>query len=297
MKETVKYIRIILSYIHGLILCVVYCLWPKRKLVCRESHPRVIVSLTSYGRRVSQTLKYPVMSMLLQTKRPDKIIVWLDNDNFSESNLPSNLKRLVKYGVDVCFCSDIKSYKKLIPSLEKYPDDIIITIDDDLIYRRKTLECLLAKHKKYPDSIICTSGHVPAFDANGLLPYKEWQMYLGRTESKLVFPLGGTGTLYPPHSLYKDTTNSSLFMQLSPKADDVWFWIMALLNGRMVRLAESGPMFRHLDLLYQFTHKQSSLMEDNVEGNMNDTQIAAVFSHYGIKNDKGYIEKMISEMQ
>ena len=296
MANILKYIKIILSYIHGVILCVVYTLLPKRKLVCGESYPRVIVSLTSYGRRVSHTLKYPVMSMLVQTKRPDKIVVWLDDDNYSEFNLPSSLRKFIKYGVEVCFCSDIRSYKKLVPSLGKYPDDIIITIDDDLIYRRKTLECLLAKHKEYPDSIICTSGHVPVFDANGLLPYKEWQMYLNRTDSKLVFPLGGTGTLYPPHSLYKDTTNSSLFMNLSPKADDVWFWIMALLNGRMVRLAESGPMFRHLDLLYQFTHKQSSLMEDNVGGNMNDIQITAVFSHYGIEKDKGSIEKMISEM-
>lgn len=31
---------------------------------------------------------------------------------------------------------DIKSYKKLIPTLQKYPDSIIVTADDDIIYRR-----------------------------------------------------------------------------------------------------------------------------------------------------------------
>ena len=78
MKETVKYIRIILSYIHGLILCVFYSLLPKRKLICCELHPRVIVSLTSYGRRASRTLKYSVLSMLHQTRMPDRIVVWLN---------------------------------------------------------------------------------------------------------------------------------------------------------------------------------------------------------------------------
>ena len=36
--------------------------------------------------------------------------------------------------------------------------------------------------------------------------------------------------LYPPHALYKDITDEKLFMELAPTNDDVWFWIMSVLN-------------------------------------------------------------------
>ncbi len=45
-------------------------------------------------------------------------------------------------GLTIDWCEDIKSYKKLIPTLKKYPDAIIVTADDDLIYDNKWLEQL-----------------------------------------------------------------------------------------------------------------------------------------------------------
>lgn len=297
MSKTFKYIRIIYSYIHGLVLCAVYSLLPKHKLVCRESAPRVIVSLTSYGRRVARTLKYPVYSMLLQSRRPDKIVVWLDNENFSESSLPSSVKRLEKFGVEIRFCEDIKSYKKLIPSLKLYPEDIIVTIDDDIIYERNTLKCLLDRHSAYPDDIICTMAHIPTFDPDSLKSYNDWRLNVCYSEEELIFPLGGSGTLYPPHSLYKDVTDASLFMKLAPQADDIWFWVMALKNGSRIRMSGLNRMYRQIDLMYQQTHRNASLKDSNLGENRNDTQIKAVFGHYGLNMDKNSVQAMISARQ
>ena len=296
MKKTLKYIRIILSYLYGLLLCAVYSVLPKRRLVCREQGPRVIVSLTSYGRRVARTLKYPVYSMLLQSRRPDKIVVWLDNENISESSLPSSVKRLEKYGVEIRFCEDIKSYKKLIPSLKLYPDDIIITIDDDIIYERNTLKCLLDRHSEYPDDIICTMAHIPTFGAEGLNPYNDWKLNVCYSDEELIFPLGGSGTLYPPHSLYKDVTDASLFMELAPQADDIWFWVMALKNGKRIRMSGLNRMYRQIDLMYQQTHRNSSLKDSNLGENRNDLQIKAVMSHYGIAPDRNSVLALRSDV-
>lgn len=292
MEKTLKYIRIILSYIYGLLLCVVYSLLPKRKLVCREQGPCVIVSLTSYGRRVARTLRYPVYSMLLQSRRPDKIVVWLDKDIFTENSLPASVKRLEKYGVEVRFCEDLKSYKKLVPALKSFPDDIIVTIDDDIIYERNTLKCLLERHNDYPDDIICTMAHIPTFGPDGLNPYNDWKLNVCNSQEELIFPLGGSGTLYPPHSLYKDVTDASLFMELAPHADDVWFWVMALKNGKRIRMSGLNRMYRQIDLMYQQTHRNSSLKDSNLGDNMNDIQIKAVLKHYGIGPEKQTIEGM-----
>lgn len=292
MKKTLKYIRIILSYIYGLFLCAVYSVLPKRRLVCREQGPRVIVSLTSYGRRVAHTMKYPVYSMLLQSRRPDRIVVWLDDDWVG--NLPASVKRLEKYGVEIRFCDDLKSYKKLVPALKAYPDDIIVTIDDDIIYERNTLKCLLDRHNEYPDDIICTMAHIPTFGPDGLNPYNDWKLNVCYSKEELIFPLGGSGTLYPPHSLYKDVTDASLFMKLAPQADDIWFWVMALKNGRRVRMSGLNRMYRQIDLMYQQTHRNSSLKDSNLGENRNDAQIRNVFEHYGLSMDKSSVLAMLS---
>lgn len=49
---------------------------------------------------------------------------------------------------------DIRSYKKLIPILKKYPNKIIVTADDDVIYKKDWLERLYKDHLKYPNYIL-----------------------------------------------------------------------------------------------------------------------------------------------
>ena len=107
---------------------------------------KVIVSLTSYGRRVGEILPFTVISLLRQTYKPDLVLLWLDDEHWNDGNLPFILKRLKKKGLTIRYCKDIKSYKKLIPTLEVYPDDLIITCDDDFFYRRNMVERLVAEY-------------------------------------------------------------------------------------------------------------------------------------------------------
>lgn len=280
-----KYIKIIISYLWGLLYAAWMRVVPKKKLsdVATE-RPRLIVSLTSYGRRVKKTLPSAVRSMLVQSRRPDKIVVWLDKNSFTSENISKNLKRLRdKYGVEICFCDDLKSYKKLIPSLLHFPDDVIVTIDDDWVYRRKTLEMLWNAYVADSKNIYCTLAHKPLFDADGrLMPYNKWRQNLVKDEPGLLFPLGGSGTLYPPHSLYKQVIDIQLFTELAPQADDVWFWAMALKNGYRCRLACGKKMLFPIDLIYQQTHKDASLKESNLHENQNDVQIEKVVSYFNI---------------
>lgn len=45
--------------------------------------------------------------------------------------------------MEIAYCPDYRSYKKIIPTLRKYPEDVIITIDDDVLYGHETLEYLI----------------------------------------------------------------------------------------------------------------------------------------------------------
>lgn len=250
-------------------------------IVCKSSHPRTIVTLTSYGRRVKDVVYYTLVSLLEQDMLPDKIILWLDSDNWSSDNLPIKLKSLQRKGISIRFCEDIKSYKKLIPALEEYPDDILITVDDDMIYHHSFLSKLIYEHNKHPKDIICNLCRFPNKDKNGnLTSYNDW---INETVGCYYMPIGSWGILYPPHSLHKDVLDRTLFFKLSPTADDIWFWIMGLRVNSSYRVTKHRVLLAYnFDDLYQFLHKGSALTQDNRKNFQNDIQLKNILDYYSI---------------
>lgn len=278
-----KYIRILWAYACGILYAAWLMLRPKKPLVEPDGniHPQLVVTLTSYGRRAAKTVPHVLASLLVQTKRPDRIILWLDDVNFSESHLPKRLTVMRdKYGIEIRFCEDIRSYKKLIPTLHLCPDDILVTVDDDLMYKRRLLEKLYEAHLKTPTMRLCALAHQLVMVDGAFAPYKQWKHNVMYHSENRIFPLGGAGTLYPPHSLHADVTDKALFMKLAPQADDVWFWAMGEVAGTQTRLIDFGYPFYQIDLLYQLLHKDASLMASNLHEDNNDKQIRDVVERY-----------------
>ncbi len=270
----------------GLCIRTWYSIFGFHKKVYLNSQERevpVIVSLTSYGRRVTKTLPFALISLLRQRLKPDLIIVWLDEDNWSDENLPKRLQTFRRQGVEFRFWEDIRSYKKLIPAIIEYPDAIIVTVDDDIYYRSSLLHDLYNSYLLHPQKIHAAITHQPLRDSKGeLLPYNSWIKDVSDNSVTELFPTGCGGCLYPPGSLYKDTTNKELFMKLCPNADDVWFWVMARLQSTK-HVTVQTKQFLILDLLYEFTHKDAALQHKNVYENANDVQLKQVLQHYDLK--------------
>lgn len=204
---------------------------------------QVIVSLTSYGDRI-YTLPTVLERLLCQTLKPDRIIVYLSTEDFPERELamPPRLLEMQQYGVELRWCEgNIKSYKKIIPALKEFPDDIIITVDDDLYYRLDMVERLYCAYMRFPNAISTLRVHKMTFDENGSLrPYAQWKKVYKKeilSPSLQLFATTGAGTLFPPHCLHEDVCKEELFMRLAPNADDVWMKMMSLLADTPVLLA------------------------------------------------------------
>lgn len=203
-----------------------------------KRNPKVIVSLTSFPARI-EYVHQTVISLLDQKFKPDMIILWLAEEQFPNKKLPENLLNLCQYGLTIKWCNDIRSFKKLIPTLKEYPDNIIVTVDDDVYYDREMLERLYKSYLKNPEYIHChrctyiyyKNGEIKA-KIGGKKYYKHPSF-----ANKLV---GVGGVLYPPHSLYQDITREDLFMTLTPTNDDVWFWMMAVLNNRKIYVIKNN---------------------------------------------------------
>lgn len=243
----------------------------------------VTVSFTSYGKRAHQCYR-TIESIMQNTILPNRIILWLAEDEFSEETIPANLVRLKERGLEIGFCKDIRSYKKLVPSLKKFPNDVIITIDDDVIYHEETIEILLKHYAKDPHSIWAFTGSKIMFAPDGtLLPYVSWyDAKIKSMESDTYnFPTGVGGILYPPNSLDIRVIDDTLFMKLCPTADDVWFKACSLIKHTECKFVFTyeKPMKMHTTVR---NVQDMGLFKQNVEGCMNDKYIRGVFEYFGI---------------
>lgn len=258
------------------------------------NNSKVIVSLTTYNKRIYDVY-LAIESIMQQTVKPSKIILWLDEKEFTSDNIPHSLILQQKRGLEIKFCANIKSYKKLIPTLKNYSNDIIITIDDDVMYPFDLVERLLKGYYTDPKCIYFTRGHKIRLNEEGLpLPYREWYIDAIGNQNEcpfakdlrgydiLSFPTGIGGILYPPNSLNHEVINEDVFMEICPNADDVWFKVMSLMNGTYSRQVYIDKPFYKKFLVIQ-DGQEIALNKSNFKNNGNDAQIKAVLQKYNIK--------------
>lgn len=243
----------------------------------------VIISLTSHGKRIEEVWM-SIESIMQQTAKANKIILWLDEKE-KLNNLPYSLKIQMKRGLEVrIYKPDIRSYKKLIPTLLEFPNDIIITIDDDIIYDFNLIEKLIRSYSENPSYIHAARTHVMTFDNDGNLKnYADWRWMnsLAEKNSHLFFT-GVGGVLYPPHSLDQEVFNEEVFTKIAPTADDVWFNAMALKKGTPIKKIKTRTDTGE-DHLINLSVQDIGLLNINTgENAMNDPQIHEVYTKYNL---------------
>lgn len=192
---------------------------------------RIIVTLTSFPARISR-LWLVIETILRQTYKPDMLILWLSEKQFPTiDQVPSSLLNLRKRGLQIeIMPDDMRSHKKYCYSLNKYPEDILITIDDDVFYDTHLIERLMKEHVRYPSAVITNHAHRMTYDKDGHLnPYTEWDRNTFSDENLFVVGIGGN--LYPPHSLHPLASDIELAYRLTPAGDDIWLNAMARLQG------------------------------------------------------------------
>ncbi|MDP1975315.1 MAG: hypothetical protein Q8K37_05020, partial [Alphaproteobacteria bacterium] len=217
----------------------------QEKGITDESYgEELIVSMTSHPPRIGTTY-LAIESLLRQSVKPNRIILNLALEDLPEGiedpKMPQSLKILRERGLEIRF-SDI-NYRvatKLIPTYVTFPEATIITADDDRIYHADLIKLLWDQHQKYPSNIISSSArHYVVEIQDNFTPINYLPNELDNTlffdqEGYGIFE-GFAGVLYPPHSLHQEIANVENFKLLTPCADDVWYQIMAMLQGTKVR--------------------------------------------------------------
>ena len=264
----------------------VYFRWTRHNPAYRlsevdKSNGRLIVSLTSFPARIGRVWLV-VETLLRQTKKPDMIILWLSAEQFPTKDiLPRKLLNLQERGLRIELRhGDLRSHKKYYYALTEYPDDMLVTADDDILYKSTMLESLINTSEEWPGCVIANYVHGMTWKEGRLCSYNDWvpTVDYGYNSDTLFFGSGG-GTLFTPQILPQAALRKDVFMLICRNADDVWLNVMARLNGK--RIVKSSYVSSLLPV--QNWHNKT-LSSDNLASG-NDIQIEAVrkycMEHFG----------------
>jgi hypothetical protein len=273
-------LRFIIRLSANFVLPLYYFLFQNKNnslIASLKTENRIIVSLTSFPSRINR-LWIVIESLLRQTRKPDKIILWLSIEQFSDiSSLPRKLVKMQNRGLEIRFCEgNLRSHKKYFFALKEFSKDFIITVDDDVFYNSKILEYLIGMSNKYPNSICCNEASYINIKNGIVQPYINWLNVLGEKEpNEEIMPIGVGGVLYPPNSLHSDVLNKELFMSMCFLADDIWLNIMARLIGTKVAKTKYNSSY-----IPVMNFKNQTLNSINVNQGQNDKQLKSVRDYY-----------------
>ncbi len=241
----------------------------------------ITVSLTSFPPRLP-TLHLCIKSLMRQTMKADRIVLYLGKD-CKGIPLPKKLLALQKYGLTIrTACDDLRPHKKYIYAMKEYPDDFVITVDDDLLYASDLIEGLWAAHLKEPAALIASRVHLMRQKGGRILPYRDWLQETDRVReaTHALLSTNGAGSLFPPHCLPAEALDEGLARELCLNADDIWLKFMLLRGGTKVLWA--GKRAGMPDEIRIKADKKQALMDDNLKKDGNDGYIAALESHFNM---------------
>ena len=244
----------------------------------RKSQVRsdVVASLTSYPARIG-TIHIVIESLLSQTVKAGRTILWLAADQFpgGEAALPKKLLALRSRGLEVRFCDDdLKPHKKYFYVMREFPDSVIITVDDDVVYPPDTFERLLESYGMFPNAVSAMRVHRIALRGGRIAPYSEWGYNddaFYRSPSMQAMATGVGGILYPPRCIPDAAFDRSAIEETCLFGDDLWLKFHEVENGVPTVLAAPSRELRYVD----GTQDGALWLQNKVEG-MNDRQIWSI---------------------
>lgn len=257
----------------------------KMSYVCglnkKRRSPKIIVSMTTFPKRISE-IDLCIKSILNQSYKPDKIIIWLGSD-VTEELAEKYLEKYKEYGIEYVIDKEYNyySHKKYIYAFKRYPNSIIITLDDDLIYPRDTIKSLVKKHNKYPNAIVARRVHEITWKDYDINNYNKWNWacFTIKKPSYMLFATTGAGTLFPPSIYSEEDLNYDIIKKYALTADDIWLNMMAVKNN--VKVVWAGNFLQMPPTINNENNEELSSI--NVSENRNDVYIRKIIKDFELK--------------
>ncbi|MBR6485033.1 MAG: PIG-L family deacetylase [Clostridiales bacterium] len=206
-----------------------------------EGERKIILSLASFPGRKDH-ISYSIKTLTGQKIPADKIVLYLAKEQYPErdGSFSNDLREMTDSGqVDVRWTEDAGPHKKYLCAFREFEDDLVITVDDDILHDESMTVKLLLSWFKHPGAVSAMRTHLIIPDREGgFRPYNEWfiqQKILIDRESDELLSTNGAGTIFEPKKLKKDIFDIGLMKTTCVMtADDLWIKAALLYSGMPV---------------------------------------------------------------
>ncbi len=269
-----------IKYLVNIIVPFYYQVTKRFHRLIPKNRPEFILSLTSFPARID-TLHIVIESLIRQKKKPDRLILWLSNEQFSgKETLPASLLEQERRGLEIRFVDDdLRPHKKYFYAMQEFPQANIITVDDDIFYPPRLIETLINTYEKHQKCICCNRAIRYTLYKGNLKSYLEWDIVNRNTDvvpNYRLLPTGVGGVLYPSNSLNTELLfNSNIIKQTCLNGDDLWLNLMARMKSTQTVI--SG---RRVGLIPVLSTMKSALSANNIYSG-NDVQISRLIDYFG----------------
>lgn len=197
---------------------------------------RVWVSVTTTKARLG-VFFYSLQSLKAQDYRNYDIVVHLSKEPYLLDEGVTAIPDWMKgENVGVRFIKNSGSYRKLIPLIQSVSsDDIVVTVDDDVLYSRDWLARMIENALEHPDSVVCARAR--RIEKNRLDRYQNyanWPLIQERAAGLPLLPIGCSGVAYRSKLLDLEFAGDGASHVCAPTADDIWFRLSSLLKNTRV---------------------------------------------------------------
>ena len=221
---------------------------------------KVIITMTSWKKRIKKSNK-ALEILLANTYIPNKVILNLAIEEFPKKNkeLPKNILNLLKFKNFEIFWvkKNNNVFKKLIPTLNRFKNDLIITTDDDILYPFDFIENILKFYIKNGSNKPMSFGS----------KYSDWK--IGKLKINSHY---GAGSIVKYeyfkeklNELYKETTENLINRKIKCY-DDLLYTYAAILNGyKYLRVNEYNIKIyvdKSIPLGYPFSKKNQKALNN-----------------------------------
>ena len=130
----------------------------------------LIVTLTTIPSRIDN-IWITLESIFRQSYKPDRIMLWLSDEEFNGIVLPNSLLQLKARGLEINYCENLRSHNKYYHTVVNNPNATIITVDDDIIYTENMIANLMQMHTEFPGAVCSNMTHLVTYQDGKLVPY------------------------------------------------------------------------------------------------------------------------------
>ena len=266
--------------------CAVKNLYPgakgmKFKTSYDEKRDNIVVSLTSTKSRIRYV--FPTLhSLASQTLKPDLIVLWLGSGQIYPASVISKIKAM---GIEIKYCKDLGPNTKYYYAFSEYKKDVVITVDDDIIYHRNMIKELYETCLKHKECVIARRVHKIRFGRDRQpVRYRDWIWeYKGpdKTADDLL-ATGCGGVLYPSTVMELKCWANTDFLKVCPTGDDIWMKFCELSYGIKVYPVKNAGFGKDVANLRMINTGLAAL---NVDKGMNDKYMGACAEYFGFNDN------------